>query len=105
MFGPPELYPQSQPINYVRRGAPPMLLIHGSSDGLVSPWNSRNLAAALEALGVSVTLKLYAEIAHGDTIGALSVPARRRAPTLLDIADFLRSRGGQAAFDAAEGIA
>jgi acetyl esterase/lipase len=105
MFGPPELYPQSQPINFVRRNAPPMLLIHGSKDGLVSPWNSRNLAAALEALGVPVTLKLYAEIGHGDTIGALSVPARSRSATLPDIAEFVKSRGAQAAFDAAEGIA
>src|SRR5580700_8492059 len=105
MFGPPELYPRSQPINFVRRDAPPMLLIHGSTDGLVSPWNSRNLAAALEALGVPVTLKLYAEIGHGDTIGALSVPARGRAATLPDVADFVKSCGGQAAFDAAEGIA
>lgn len=105
MFGPPELYPQSQPINFVRRDAPPMLLIHGSRDGLVSPWNSRNLAGALEALGVPVTLKLYAEIAHGDTIGALSVPARGRAAALPDIAEFVKARGGQAAFDAAEGIA
>jgi acetyl esterase/lipase len=105
MFGPPELYRESQPINYVTLGAPPMLLIHGSMDGLVSPWNSRNLAAALEALGVPVRLKLYAEIGHGDTIGALSVPARGRAPTLRDIADFVASRDPQAAFDAAEGIA
>jgi acetyl esterase/lipase len=105
MFGPPELYPQSQPINFVRRDAPPMLPIHGSKDALVSPWNSRNFAAALEALGVPVTLKLYAEIGHGDTIGALSIPARSRAATLRDIAEFVKSRGGQAAFDAAEGIA
>ena len=105
MFGPPELYPQSQPINFVRRDAPPMLLIHGSKDGLVSPWNSRNLAAALEPLGVPVTLKLYAEIGHGDTIGALSVPARGRAATLPDIAEFVKSCSCQAAFDAAEGIA
>jgi acetyl esterase/lipase len=105
MFGPPELYPLSQPVNYVRRGAPPMLLIHGSMDGLVSPWNSRNLASALEALGVPVTLKLYADSEHGETIGALSVPARDRAATLRDIADFVKSRGAQAAFDAAEGIA
>jgi acetyl esterase/lipase len=105
MFGPPELYPLSQPVNYVRRGAPPMLLIHGSMDGLVSQWNSRNLASALEALGVPVTLKLYADTGHGDTIGALSVPARGRAATLRDIADFVNSRGAQAAFDAAEGIA
>jgi acetyl esterase/lipase len=105
IFGPPELYPQSQPINFVRRDAPPMLLIHGSRDALVSPWNSRNLAAALEALGVPVSVKLYAEIGHGDTIGALSVPARSRASALPDIAEFVKSRGGQAAFDAAEGIA
>jgi acetyl esterase/lipase len=105
MFGPPELYPQSQPINFVRRGAPPMLLIHGAADGLVSPWNSRNLSAALGALGVPVVLKLYSEIGHGDTVGALSLPGRRRAATLSDIADFVKARDGQAAFDAAtEGI-
>jgi acetyl esterase/lipase len=105
MFGPPALYPQSQPINFVHRDAPPMLLIHGSKDGLVSPWNSRNIAAALTALGVPVTLKLYAGIAHGDTVAALSVPGRSRAATLNDIAEFVKSRGAQAAFDAATGIA
>jgi acetyl esterase/lipase len=105
MFGPPERYPQSQPIHFVRSDAPPTLLIHGSTDALVSPWNSRNLAAALESLGVPVTLKLYAEIGHGDTIGALSLPARGRAATLPDIADFVNSRGAQAALDAAEAIA
>ncbi len=49
--------------------------------------------------------RLYPEIGHGDTVAALSVPARGRATTLLDIADFVKSRGRQAAFDAAEGIA
>ena len=29
MFGPPQDYPDSQPINFVRAGAPPMLLVHG----------------------------------------------------------------------------
>jgi len=106
MFGPPELYRQSQPINFVRRGAPPMLLIHGAMDALVSPWNSRNLAGALGALGVPVILKLYSGIGHGDTVGALSLPARRRAATLSDIADFVKAHQAQAAFDAAtEGIA
>jgi hypothetical protein len=40
-----------------------------------------------------------------EAIGALSVPARSRSATLPDIAEFVKSRGGQAAFDAAEGIA
>ena len=90
MFGPPENYPQSQPINFVRSGAPPMLLIHGQSDDTVRPKNSVNFSAALHAAGVPATLKLYPKLAHADTVAALSLPARGRAPTLADIAAFLR---------------
>jgi acetyl esterase/lipase len=90
MFGPPQNYPQSQPINFVRPDAPPMLLIHGSKDEVVAPKNSVNLAAALRALGVPVTLKLYPNLLHADTVAAISLPARRRAPTLADVAAFVR---------------
>jgi len=89
MFGPPQNYPDSQPINFVRPDAPPMLLVHGLMDETVRPKNSRNLAAALRACGVPVTLKLYPKVAHGDTVAALSLPARRRAPTLTDIEAFI----------------
>jgi acetyl esterase/lipase len=89
MFGPPELYPLSQPINFVRADAPPMLLIHGERDETVAPRNSRNLAAALQARGVKVTLRMYPKLQHADTIAALSEPARRRAPILADVATFI----------------
>jgi acetyl esterase/lipase len=89
MFGPAELYPQSQPINFVRADAPPMLLIHGERDETVAPKNSRNLAAALQAKGATVTLRMYPKLQHADTIAALSEPARRRAPILADIATFI----------------
>jgi acetyl esterase/lipase len=92
MFGPPGNYPQSQPINFVRSGAPPMLLIHGQSDETVRPKNSINFAASLHAAGVPATLKLYPNLVHADTVAALSLPARGRAPTLADIAAFLRQR-------------
>jgi acetyl esterase/lipase len=92
MFGPPELYPESQPINYVRADAPPMLLVHGLKDETVWPKNSRNLASALGARGVPVTLKLYPKLLHADTVGALSAPIRGRAPTLADIQDFVSGR-------------
>lgn len=92
MFGPPPLYPESQPINYVRAGAPPMLLVHGLKDETVWPKNSRNLASALGARGVPVTLKLYPKLLHADTVGALSAPIRSRAPTLADIQEFVRGR-------------
>jgi acetyl esterase/lipase len=89
MFGPPSLYPASQPINFVRSDAPPMLLIHGLNDDTVKPKNSRNLAAALGALGVPVTLKLYPKLSHADTVAALTALLRGRAPTLADIREFV----------------
>jgi acetyl esterase/lipase len=101
MFGPPERYPDSQPINFVRANAPPVLLVHGLKDDRVAPKNSRNLATALSARGVAVTLKLYHQLGHADTVAALSIPARGRAPTLADIAAFVNPPQSQAAFDAA----
>ncbi|MDP9009469.1 MAG: alpha/beta hydrolase [Pseudomonadota bacterium] len=89
MFGPPQIYPQSQPINFVRADAPPMLLVHGLNDDTVRPKNSVNLAAALSALGVPVTLKLYPKVSHADTVAALTTLLRGRAPTLADITAFV----------------
>ena len=101
MFGPPDRYADSQPINFVRADAPPMLLIHGLKDATVWPKNSRNLATASSARGVAVTLKLYPKLMHADTVAALSTPARGRAPTLSDIDAFVNPPRTQAALDAA----
>jgi acetyl esterase/lipase len=89
MFGPPDLYPVSQPINFVRADAPPMLLVQGLADETVWPKNSRNLATALAALDVPVTLKLYPKLSHSDTVAALTTLLRGRAPTLADIRNFV----------------
>jgi acetyl esterase/lipase len=89
MFGPPQLYAQSQPINFVRADAPPMLLVHGLDDDTVRPKNSRNLAAALGALGAPVTLRLYPKVSHAETVAALTTLLRGRAPTLADITSFI----------------
>jgi acetyl esterase/lipase len=90
MFGPPQNYPDSQPINFVRPDAPPMLLVHGGMDETVRPKNSLNFAAALRARGAPVILKLYPTLVHADTVAAMSLPARGRAPTLADIQAFVR---------------
>jgi acetyl esterase/lipase len=89
MFGPPQIYAQSQPINFVRADAPRMLLVHGLDDDTVRPKNSRNFATALSALGAPVTLKLYPKISHADTVAALTGLLRGRAPTLADITEFI----------------
>ena len=92
MFGPPDHYAESQPIHFARHDAPRTLLVHGLADTTVRPRNSSNLAAALTALGVPVTLRLYPNLQHGDTVAALSVLARNRAPVLADIAQFIAHR-------------
>ncbi len=89
MFGPPPLYPESQPINFVRADAPPMLLVHGLKDETVKPKNSINLAAALTGLGVPITLQLYPKLGHADTVAALTALLRGRAPTLTQIRTFV----------------
>jgi acetyl esterase/lipase len=93
MFGPPPLYSNSQPINFVRADAPPMLLVHGLKDDGVLPRNSRNLATALQAISAPVTLNLYPKLTHQDTVSALSAPLRRRAPILAAIGGFITAHG------------
>jgi acetyl esterase/lipase len=103
MFGPPPLYPESQPINFLRADSPPMLLVHGLGDDNVKPKNSRNLAAGLSALGVPVTLKLYPKLSHADTVAALTTLLRGRAPILADITTFVDGKV-QAALAAAGAV-
>jgi dipeptidyl aminopeptidase/acylaminoacyl peptidase len=69
-----------------------MLLVQGLGDASVAPKNSINLAAALRALGVPVTLELYPGLSHADTVAALSIPRRGRAPVLENIKTFVAKR-------------
>lgn len=89
LFGPPERYPASQPINYVRADAPPMFLAHGTQDRTVVPANTAHLAAALRRVGVAVQTREYAGASHSDLVAALSIPARKRLPVLADIGKFI----------------
>jgi acetyl esterase/lipase len=91
LFGPPQRFAASQPINYVTANAPPTLLVHGLKDTTVYPKNTINLEAALVAAGARTTAKYYANAAHSDLIAALSPLARRRAGTLADIREFINA--------------
>jgi acetyl esterase/lipase len=89
LFGPPAEFPRSQPINYVRADAPPLLLMHGLRDKRVSPNNTRSLTAALQAVGGRVTTRYFADASHGDTVAALVAPVRRHYPVLPDVLAFI----------------
>ena len=78
-----------KPVRHVRRGAPPALLLHGTRDDVVGAYHSERMAEALRAAGASVTLQLYPNRGHADTVASLSVPARRRTDALARISAFL----------------
>jgi acetyl esterase/lipase len=80
-----------QVIPYANADAPPALLLHGGADDLVWPSNTEDLAKTLRAHGVRAEIRIYPDKGHGDTVAALSVPARGRAPVLQDVAAFLQS--------------
>jgi acetyl esterase/lipase len=88
-----------QVLPYVSARAPPALLPHGRRDMLVKATATEKLAAALRSQGVRVESRIYEARGHADTLAALSLPARSRAPVLQDIAIFLASleAGGPAA--------
>jgi acetyl esterase/lipase len=81
--------------NYVSAASPPALLIHGANDTLVDPSNSGELAAKLRAAGVAAQVRVIAGIGHSDTVAALSVPVRKRAPTLALVRAFIDARSAE----------
>lgn len=82
----------TQPINFVRADAPPMLLLHGLDDATVGVHNSRNLAARLKQVGAEVETKEYKAIGHAMIMLALAKPLRERAPVLEDAIGWILSR-------------
>lgn len=78
----------TQPINFARADAPPMLLISGRDDTSVPPRHTDALAARLEEAGAEVETRYYDGADHGETLMAISPTFRGRAPVLDDIAAF-----------------
>ncbi|MEV8376059.1 alpha/beta hydrolase [Kribbella sp. NPDC056861] len=60
----PELARAASPVTFAHRGAPPVLLLHGSADDLVPPAQSIRLAEALRGAGGQVELELVEGAKH-----------------------------------------
>lgn len=89
VFGPPETWAQTQPINFVRGNEPPLLLAAGDADTLVSPGNTQRLAARVRALGGVVTEIHYAGVDHYKILAALAAPLRGSYRVLDDLRGFI----------------
>ena len=89
-FGQTRNLAATQPINFVRRSAPPIFVATGADDTTVFPRNTTGLAASLRAAGAEVAEKTYPAMTHAGIMLALSRPFRGRAPVLEDIVRFFR---------------
>lgn len=79
---------RAQPIRYVRGDAPPMLLLHGADDGVVSPRNSLAMAERITELGGQARAKIYPDKGHPGLI-LFFAPLFGGSVILDDTLDFL----------------
>jgi len=84
----------TQPVEFARADAPPMLLISAGDDVQVRSRNAINLAAALRRRGARVEAISYPGLSHENVAMALSVPFRGKAPVLDDTVRFVRAAMG-----------
>lgn len=81
----------TQPVRFARGGIPAFLAT-GDDDTTVRPGNTLSLANRLRQAGSPVELRVYEGLAHRDTLLALSVLFRDKAPLLEEMTAFLRAR-------------
>lgn len=82
---------ETQPINFVRGDAPPILLIHGTADTVVRIRNSNSLYAKQKAAGGNIMLKALQGASHNDLVLALGTLFRGRHPVVADSVVFLNA--------------
>ena len=80
---------QAQPVTFARGDAPPALLLHGTKDATVYPWNSEELAEAISATGGKVTYKPLDNIGHIAIVVSIAKPGLGGAPVLKEIEEFI----------------
>jgi acetyl esterase/lipase len=79
----------TQPISFVGKDAPPILLIHGSADTIVRIRNANSLLAKQKAAGGDIQLAAYDGASHNDLVLALGTLFRGRHPVVTDSLRFL----------------
>jgi acetyl esterase/lipase len=83
----------SQPINYARADAPPLLLLHGADDRVVLPVHSQVLQERMNAKDGRAERVELEGVDHFGIVLALSEPFAHLAPDLLpSIENFIQGR-------------
>ena len=79
----------TQPISFVRKDAPPILLIHGTADTVVRIRNAISLEKKQKAAGGRITLIPHDGASHNDLVLAMGTLFRSRLPVVEESLSFL----------------
>ncbi len=79
----------TQPVNFARAAAPPLLLIHGTADTTVRIRNARNLKAAMDKASARATVIELDGVEHNLPVMALSALFKNRIPVLEESVNFI----------------
>jgi acetyl esterase/lipase len=96
IFTGPDVTVMYEPGHYVRQSAPPMLLVHGGKDVLISPHHTVSLAARIREAGGNVETRIYPRLGHIGMILACLPIFSWRGPFLNDLMNFVAAcRNGE----------
>ncbi|MFF8800612.1 MULTISPECIES: alpha/beta hydrolase [unclassified Methylobacterium] len=84
----------TQPVTFAGAHSPPAFLATGDTDTVVRPRNTASLAERLRSARVPVQERVYEGLDHADTLLALSITFRSKAPVLAEMSAFLRQHAG-----------
>jgi acetyl esterase/lipase len=79
----------TQPISFVRKDAPPILLIHGTDDTVVRIRNANSLYSKQKAAGGDIALRPQQGGSHNDLVLAMGTLFRGRYPVVKESVAFL----------------
>jgi acetyl esterase/lipase len=85
----------TQPINFVKLGIPPILIATGDADTDVKPKNTINLARKLRTDSNPVIERVYPGVAHIGIVLSLANGFRSKTPLLDEIESFIREKPPQ----------
>ena len=90
IMGPREGWRATWPATFIDGTEPPLLLLHGTRDDVVSAGNSVRLAERIRARGGCARARLYRGLDHVEIMVALAFPRRGDATVADDVAAFVR---------------
>lgn len=79
----------TQPVNYVHKGMPPVFMATGDEDTDVLPRNTLRMAAKMEKFGNKPDVKIYKGTGHVGIALSLASGFRNKTSVLKDIAYFI----------------